>query len=81
MQRLAIAAFGAALGICIFTGEVMAAACNGRVGTYTGPNGMPLQLCLDGKYTTCVRDRQRMGYSKTEAIENCDSKRARGLVK
>jgi hypothetical protein len=27
----------------------------------TGPNGKPLEVCLDGKWKTCYRDSQRIG--------------------
>lgn len=55
--------------------------CSGRVVTRTGPTGVTLQLCLDGRYSTCMRDRQRMGYSKNEALDNCNEKRTRGVLR
>jgi hypothetical protein len=33
-----------------------------RTVTRTRPNGQTLVLKLDGKYTTCFRDSQRLGY-------------------
>ena len=54
--------------------------CNHRTKTVTGPNAT-LTLCMDGKYTTCVRDIVRLGHSRAEAKRNCDEKKARGVVK
>ncbi|MCK1638957.1 hypothetical protein IVA95_15445 [Bradyrhizobium sp. 157] len=42
--------------------------------TRTGPNGQTLVLKLDGKYSTCLRDSQRLGYSLESATRYCDSK-------
>jgi hypothetical protein len=58
-----------------------AAACPGRVVTRTGPTGITLQLCHDGKYTTCVRDSQRLGRSADAAKRYCDGKRDKGFIK
>ena len=40
----------------------------------TGPNGKPLVLKLDGKYSTCLRDSQRLDYSQDSAKRYCDAK-------
>jgi hypothetical protein len=42
--------------------------------TRTGPNGKPLVLRLDGRYSTCLRDSQRLGYSHESAKRYCDAK-------
>jgi hypothetical protein len=42
--------------------------------TRTGPNGKTLVLKLDGKYSTCLRDSQRLGYSLESATRYCDAK-------
>jgi hypothetical protein len=42
--------------------------------TKTGPNGKTLTLKMDGKYSTCLRDSQRLGYSLESATRYCDSK-------
>jgi hypothetical protein len=56
------------------------AACRGRTVTKTGPNGT-YELCLDGKYSTCVRDAaQKLGYGQA-GIDRCNSLRAAGRVK
>jgi hypothetical protein len=45
-----------------------------RTVTKTGPNGKTLVLKMDGKYSTCLRDSQRLGYSLDSATRWCDSK-------
>jgi hypothetical protein len=40
----------------------------------TGPNGKTLTVCLDGKYSTCLRDAQRLGWASGEAKKYCDSR-------
>ena len=56
------------------TSQVLAQACNGPVVTRMGPNGKNLTLCLDGKYSTCLRDSQRLGWSGLQAKRYCDTK-------
>ena len=36
--------------------------------TKTGPNGKTLTLKMDGKYSTCLRDGQRLGYSLSRPL-------------
>jgi hypothetical protein len=57
------------------------AACDGRVVTKTGRNGKTLQLCFDGKYSTCLRDSQRLGWAYGQAKSFCDERKAAGAVK
>jgi hypothetical protein len=45
-----------------------------RTVTKTGPNGKALALKMDGKYSTCLRDGQRLGYSLDSATRYCDAK-------
>jgi hypothetical protein len=54
-MKLAVFLIAASVGLP----GVAQAACNGRVVTRTGPAGKTRQLCFDGKYTSCVRDRKR----------------------
>jgi hypothetical protein len=42
--------------------------------TRTGPNGKTLVLKLDGKYSTCLRDSQRLGWPYDSAKRYCDAK-------
>jgi hypothetical protein len=57
---------------------VSQAACNGQLATRTGPTGITLEVCLDGKYTTCLRDSLRLGWPADSAKRSCDEKRAAG---
>lgn len=59
--------------------EAAIAACSGQEVTRTGPTGITLRTCLDGKYTTCVRDGQRLGYRDPKSF--CDDLKAKGRVK
>jgi hypothetical protein len=43
----------------------------------TGPNGTPLEVCLDGTWKTCYRDSQRIGNTPEAARRYCDSKNLR----
>lgn len=45
-----------------------------RTVTRTGPNGKTFVFKLDGKYSTCLRDGQQLGYSLESATRYCDSK-------
>ena len=65
-------AFATALFVLAGISEARAQSCNGTVVTRTGPNGKALTLCLDGKYSTCVRDGQRLGHSYAAAKRYCD---------
>ena len=38
----------------------------------TGPNGKPLEVCLDGMWKTCYRDSQRIGNTAAGAKAYCD---------
>jgi hypothetical protein len=38
----------------------------------TGPNGKPLEVCLDGTWKTCYRDSQRIGNTADGAKRYCD---------
>jgi hypothetical protein len=72
-----------AVVIAAFVGlpGVAGAACNGQVVTKTGPTGVTLQLCMDGKHTTCLRDSERLGWSADSAKRFCDGRRAQGRIK
>lgn len=56
-------------------------ACPGPTQTVTGPNGKTLTLCLDGLYSTCLRDSQRLGNSFAAAKRYCDSRKAAGFLR
>jgi hypothetical protein len=70
----------AAFTVAGIVAATAAPACNGRQATRTGPNGKTLTLCLDGKYSTCIRDSQRLGHSPEAAKRWCDGLRQKGRV-
>lgn len=49
--------------------------------TITGPTGITLKLCMDGKYTTCIRDSRRLGWRETHVQSYCGKLLAEGRVK
>ena len=68
-MKLNIAIIFAATVLMVGTAEAQV-----RTVTRTGPNGKTLVLKLDGKYSTCFRDSQRLGYSADSAKRYCDAK-------
>jgi hypothetical protein len=73
----------ALFAVVLLSGKAFAqgTACTGPVVTKTGPNGKTLSLCMDGKYSTCLRDAQRLGWPYVEVKKNCDRRKAAGAVK
>jgi hypothetical protein len=57
------------------------AACKGPTKVATGPTGITLTVCLDGKYSTCVRDSRRLGWHEDRLLADCGRKREQGFVK
>jgi hypothetical protein len=54
--------------------------CKAQKAWRTGPNGR-VEVCLDGKYSTCVRDaRDRLGWGQS-GVERCNTIRAQGGIK
>jgi len=78
MKVICVLAFAFAL---LGAAEASAACPPKRTIVRTGPNGKTLTLCLDGKYSTCVRDMHRMGWSDQETNRFCDRKRDQGRIK
>jgi hypothetical protein len=70
--------FAATIAVCT---EASAACPPNRVKVSTGPNGKTLTVCLDGKYSTCVRDMRRLGWSDQEIYRSCNRKREQGRIK
>ena len=78
MRTIATCAVLTAFTFCL--PSAAAAACNGPMAWRTGPNGR-VQVCLDGKYTTCVRDaRDRLGWGEA-GVRRCDELRRQGRVR
>jgi hypothetical protein len=63
-----------AMAFAVFSTVDLAQAQLGSTVTRTGPNGKPVVVKLDGKYSTCIRDSQRLGYSASSATRYCDKK-------
>jgi hypothetical protein len=80
---IAMKIVAAPVAVVLLSGGAFAqgTACTGQVVTKTGPNGKTLSLCMDGKYSTCLRDAQRLGWPYAEAKKNCDRRKAAGAVK
>jgi len=69
LKKLAVGIIVAALS----SGLALAASCPGKLKKRTGPNGKTLTLCFDGKYSTCLRDARRLGWSYDQSKRFCDS--------
>ena len=69
------------LALSVFFTTDANAVCDGRMITKTGPSGKTLQLCFDGKYSTCLRDSQRLGWAYGQAKTFCDGRKAAGAIK
>lgn len=78
MRTICLGAF--ALAMAAATAASAACPAN-RTIVRTGPNGKTLTLCLDGKYSTCIRDSHRLGWSDLETQRFCDRKRNEGRIK
>ena len=77
-MKLAVVLIAAAIGLP----DIAQAACSGREVTRTNPRtGITLTICLDGKYSTCIRDSMRFGNSADAAKAFCDGRKAAGAVK
>ncbi|MGE3063988.1 MAG: hypothetical protein AB7K67_00215 [Hyphomicrobiaceae bacterium] len=57
------------------------AACKGQTVMRPTKNGAMREVCLDGKYTTCIRDSRTGGWTQAEAKAFCDKRRAAGAIK
>ena len=55
--------------------------CNGEWKTRTGPTGITMQLYFDDKYSTCMRDAVRIGWTSPQAHAYCDKRLADGRLK
>jgi hypothetical protein len=73
----------ASLSIVILMLSMMAAhaQCNGTMGTRPTKNGGTMQVCLDDKYSTCIQNNLKGGWSRPEAQARCNKLKARGLVR
>ena len=56
------------------------AACDGPMGTRPTKSGGTMQVCLEPKYSTCVANNRKGGWTALEAKTRCDQLRASGKV-
>jgi hypothetical protein len=57
------------------------AACSGQVVQRPRKDGTMRDVCLDGKYSTCIRDSLLGGWTRVEAKRFCDRRKAAGAIK
>jgi hypothetical protein len=81
MKSIASALTIATLAMFAFANDASAAGCPGPTRTSTGPGGKTLTICLDGRYSTCVRDSIRLGYGSARATAYCNGRRAAGAIR
>jgi hypothetical protein len=56
------------------------AQCTGRMATRPMKNGGTMQVCLDDKYSTCIQNNRKGGWTQQEAQARCDKLKALGKV-
>jgi hypothetical protein len=69
------------LALLLATAGMAYAECKGRVVTRPNKQGAMREVCLDGKYSTCIRDSRQGGWTQAEAKAFCDGRKAAGAVK
>lgn len=57
-----------------------AATCGGPIGTRPTKSGGTMQICLEPKYSTCIANNRKGGWTAQEAKTRCDQLRASGKV-
>jgi len=57
------------------------AQCDGPMGTRPTKSGGTMQVCLEPKYSTCIANNRKGGWTQQEAKTRCDKLRAQGIVK
>ena len=76
-----ITAFVLALAAYAGSADFASAAECTRTKVARGPTGMTKTVCLDGKYSTCMRDSQSVGWSHAQAKAYCDERKRLGMIK
>jgi hypothetical protein len=61
--------------------SVARAECKGQVAVRPNKHGVMREVCLDGKYSTCIRDSRSGGWTEAEARAFCNKRKAAGAVK
>ena len=57
------------------------AQCSGRMATRPTKSGVTMQVCLDDKYSTCMQNNLKGGWTRQEAKARCDRLKGEGKVK
>ena len=57
------------------------AQCSGRMATRPTKSGGTMQVCLDDKYSTCMQNNLKGGWTRQEAKARCDRLKGEGKVK
>jgi hypothetical protein len=71
------------LAVLMLMATVLAAQaqCSGRMATRPTKSGGTMQVCLDDKYSTCMQNNLKGGWTQQEAKGRCDRLKAQGKVK
>jgi hypothetical protein len=78
-MRIAVCAVAIAV-LGILSINASAAECTKRTKLTTGPTGIQKVVCLDGKYSTCIRDSIAVGWSADQAKSFCDGRKRLGKI-
>jgi hypothetical protein len=57
------------------------AQCDGQMGTRPTKSGGTMQVCLEPKYSTCVANNRKGGWTQAETQARCDALKAAGKIK
>ncbi len=57
------------------------AECKGQLVARPNKAGVMRQVCLDGKYSTCIKDSRAGGWTAKEAKAFCDRRKAADAIK
>ena len=57
------------------------AQCDGPMGARPTKNGGTMQVCLEPKYSTCVANNRKGGWTQAEAQARCDALKASGKIR
>ena len=57
------------------------AQCDGPMGTRPTKDGGTMRVCLEPKYSTCVANNRKGGWTQGEAQTRCDALKASGKIR
>lgn len=81
MRNILFAGVVLVLPLVGFANQAGAAACNGQMVTRIGPNGKTLTICLDGLYSTGLRDARCLGWPESNVQSYCGKRKADGRLR